>query len=260
MRGDAHQDGTAALYVADALSADERDTFERHLADCAHCRREVQDLREAAALLSQSEATTPPPGLRSAILAQIAETAQETADTGTPSAHRDEADGADGATVRGRPRHAVRPRGWRRIPYLVAAVAVLVALGGGVWGWRAHNAAVTAEQQNQLITHVLGSPDSVSRSARMTGGGRGVVIVSQDNHQAIFVGSDLPRPASDQVYQLWTIKGQPTSAGLIDSHRSTVVVRLPSAAVQASSVAVTVEPAGGSPVPTHKPVMTFQLS
>ena len=54
----------AGAYVLDAITDAERARFAAHLADCAGCRDEVDELREAAARLGTAHAVRPRPELR----------------------------------------------------------------------------------------------------------------------------------------------------------------------------------------------------
>ncbi|WP_188895462.1 anti-sigma factor [Microlunatus endophyticus] len=225
--------------------------------------------------MTQSIPVAPPARLRESILTRIASTPQEEPDPHQTdaSALRSSVDVSDNfaadETVDQRPGHRAvvelrrrtrRPVLVRRIPYLVAAVALLIAFTASLWGWQSYRTAARADRQQQLISRLISSPDSVSRTASTPGGGRGAVIFSEMQQKAIFVGTDLPAPSGSQVYQLWTITDVPKSAGLITSTDSTVVVTLPQAALTARSVAVTVEKQGGSSTPTGNPVMSFRLS
>ena len=69
MTGDIH--ALSGAYAVDALDDGERTQFERHLAECPDCRSEVDSLREAAALLAETTATTPSAELRDRVLADI---------------------------------------------------------------------------------------------------------------------------------------------------------------------------------------------
>ena len=62
----------------------------------------------------------------------------------------------------------------------------------------------------------------------------------------------LPK-LSHRTYQMWAIRnGQPTSVGLIDDLRAGKVMPIPTAG---TTVAITIEPAGGSRQPTHPPII-----
>ena len=71
----------SGAYAVDALDDVERTRFERHLAGCGACRREVAELREVTAALAQSVAAEPTPALRGSILDAIAETPQDSGAT-----------------------------------------------------------------------------------------------------------------------------------------------------------------------------------
>ena len=59
----------SAAYALDALSADERQEFEEHLAHCEECRASVAAFHDTAASLAHGiEAQQPPPALRGRIL------------------------------------------------------------------------------------------------------------------------------------------------------------------------------------------------
>lgn len=62
-----------AGYALDALDADERDTYEEHLAQCEECRVQLAELTEtASALAFGTVAPAPPLRLRESILAEAA--------------------------------------------------------------------------------------------------------------------------------------------------------------------------------------------
>jgi len=61
----------AGPYALDALDAAERVRFERHLRRCATCQAEVRGFAAVAASLGLAAATTPPPGLKGRVLADV---------------------------------------------------------------------------------------------------------------------------------------------------------------------------------------------
>jgi anti-sigma factor RsiW len=66
----------AGPYAMDAISAPDRARFDRHLARCEDCAREIASLREATARLATAAAVPPPPGLKERVLAAAAATRQ----------------------------------------------------------------------------------------------------------------------------------------------------------------------------------------
>ena len=63
-------------YALDALSAAEREGFERHLQHCVSCGAEVRGLRETATRLALARSLRPPPGLQDRVLAVACRTRQ----------------------------------------------------------------------------------------------------------------------------------------------------------------------------------------
>ena len=140
---------------------------------------------------------------------------------------------------------------------LVAAALVLVV---GLGGWVVTLVNDQRDQQvaEQQITDLLTAPDAKIYATQLDGANVSYVI-SEERNQAVFLGDDLQSPGSDKVYQLWTIQGQdPTSQGLVTGSGS--VTHWFDAPVDGAQVmAVTVEPAGGSPSPTTTPLAVVEL-
>lgn len=245
----------AALYVVDALSTDEARAFEIHLAGCTECQAEVVELRALTEGLSRSVEAEPPPSLRTTLLAQIATTEQEPApvvsvDQATPG----EGDERLAEVVLFRSRRA------RRVAVLVAAAAVLVATGFGIWGVQSRNNAQRASDREAQLVNLLGAGDVQTVSGAVSGGGTGTVVLSQSRDQAVFVSAGLPAPPSGHVYQLWTITDKPVSAGTFTpTGNGATVTPLPDAALSAGQIAMTVEPTGGSAQPTTNPVLAVAV-
>ena len=63
---------SAALYVIDAMTDEERRSFETHLRDCEHCRAEVASLQGVdEALASAVPQVDPPAALRDRVMASV---------------------------------------------------------------------------------------------------------------------------------------------------------------------------------------------
>lgn len=133
-----------------------------------------------------------------------------------------------------------------RLSLAVAAVAVVAA---GVFG----GLFVNQRNENARFADVLASAVDQAR-LRPQGGfeGRGVLHVAKG--QAALILEDLPPAGRDRAYQLWAIKGdKPRSLAVIDATGR--VVQLLDYEGAADRFALTIEPAGGSPVPTSDPVL-----
>ncbi len=237
----------AALYALDALTPDETQEFETHLADCVACQEEVAEMHGVTDQLSRSLATDPPPTLRSSVLAGITGTAQD------PAIAKEPAPPADNVVP-------LRRRGTSRLPYLVAAASVLLALAFGGWALQSRDDAQTASNREAQIVQLLGAADVQTVTAPAEGGGSGTVVLSDTRNRAFFVADGLPTLPEDKVYQLWTITGAPVPAGTFTAGSSASLVTLPEAALSADQIAMTVEPKGGSDQPTTSPILALPLA
>jgi len=235
-----------ALYVVNALTSDEAQLFEIHLADCDACQQEVADMRDVTTQLSRSVQADPPPSLRASVLAGITQIAQEPSERDVSGQHS--------AAVL-----PFRQRITSKLPYLVAAAAVLLALGFGGWGLQSRDDAQQAQDRLTQVVQVFGARDVRTVTAPVTNGGTATVVVSHLRNRAFFVADGLPTLPNDKVYELWTINEAPVPAGTFTADSSASLVALPDAAVNAATVALTVEPKGGSDQPTTTPILALAL-
>ncbi|WP_328559617.1 anti-sigma factor [Streptomyces coelicoflavus] len=247
----------AAPYALDALEGAERVRFERHLERCDRCAAEVRALCEDAVRLAWSTAAPAPPALRERVLAALRGTQQESAPSTGPAPRPP-------AHVRGGRPNAERSRGSRPRPLLVpfftatAAAALVVASLFAVQTGRTQDQLDAARDRAREIAHVLAAPD-----ARATRGaderGRGVAVVaSASEGRAVITLSGYGEPSGDRVRQLWLMRpgARPRSLGLFEGDTPLIASGLSRAA---TSLAVTVEPAGGSALPTSEPVVQLAL-
>lgn len=222
----------SGAYAVDALDEHERAQFERHLADCADCRAEVDSLRSAAASLADATAVAPPPQLRADVLAAITK-------------------------VRPLPPLPVQPpaiehRG-RRFPRFLVAAAAVAAVGTGL--------VVTQPWEDELsaVDQIIAAADSDRDSVRIDGG-KATVYRSESLGQAALVTSDLPAVPSGKVYELWLqIDGAMVPAGLLKAAGDQEFL-LTGDAAEATAAGITIEPAGGSKQPTTTPIALFDLT
>ncbi|MFI1235002.1 anti-sigma factor [Nocardia salmonicida] len=140
-----------------------------------------------------------------------------------------------------------------QLRWLTVAAAAIVAVGAGVGiavvMERADDGtgAVTAQQ-------VIDQPDSSESSVAVTGGGAMTVYQSKALGAAAVSFDDMPALPADRSYQLWRLTpgATPKSVAVMDGPASVVT-----AVDLADKLAVTVEPAGGSPGPTTTPIVSM---
>lgn len=141
---------------------------------------------------------------------------------------------------------------------LLAAAAAAVFVIGGFGVYRATSGD---DAPPSVATAVLEAPDATRTEHSFAGGGSATIVRSASLGRAVLVGSNLPATPAGQTYQLWlqSKAGAFTSAGLVPGAGNQVVV-LEGDASAAAGAGITVEPAGGSPQPTTKPVALFSFS
>ena len=268
-------------YAVDALPDGERELFEAHLAVCAACEQEVQELQATAARLGAISASRPPAGLRARVLAEIDGVRQERP-APLADAPRDEL-----AARRPVPRWVASGLG-------VAAALLLVAVGGlaalvlSLQGQVADLEVVASaadqtsselrtvterlaqlEQQttdtpvptSSALTDVLAAPDAVTVSVTHDDV-LGRVVASPTRGEAVFIAEGWEPAPHQHTYVLWLINPDGAApAGLFDPDEDGRATRVMTGDVAgATAVGITIEPEGGSPVPSDEPMMVLQLS
>ncbi|MFF3613935.1 anti-sigma factor domain-containing protein [Streptomyces sp. NPDC002580] len=240
----------AAPYALDALEGDERRRFERHLKGCQRCAEEVRSLTEDAVRLAWSTAAAPPAVLRERVLAAVRATPQEPAVRDQPRTRT--------ARQPARARAPLFHPLFAPLATTTAAAALVVAALFAVQATQVRDDLNRERAQAREIAHVLAAPD-----ARATGDrdsrGRGIgVVASAELRSAVVTVSGLGTPPGGRVHQLWLMRpdGKPRSLGLFDGDTPLVADGLNT---EATSLAVTVEPGGGSVQPTTAPVVQLAL-
>ena len=235
-------------YALDALDPAEHQEFTEHLTGCAECREEVASFRGAASRMAAGDAT-PPVGLRDAVLAQVARTAQ----AGPVSAEDPDA-GASAV-----PAAAARTP-IRRWPALVAAaVVVVLAAVGGTAVYRDRQAAVAEATMQSKVMRIASAPDAISMDVDL---GATHLVVSSEMQAAALMGEGVPMPqAGGAVYQVWMMHadGSAVAGPTFLPHDGELMVIVEGDLSDVAEMAVTVEPRGGSARPSDQMVAHVSL-
>ncbi|UFR05408.1 anti-sigma factor [Streptomyces sp. Go40/10] len=257
----------AAPYALDALEPGERRRFEKHLAGCDRCAAEVRDLAEDAVRLAWSTAAPAPAALRDRVLAAVRSTPQE------PARHhaggRDRAPARERATQLpphvwgtqpppGRTRTAPRRPLFAPFATATAAAALVVASLFAVQAHRTEDRLDAEQARAREIAHVLAAPDARAASSGDARGRNIGVIASASGREAVVTLSGYGTPPGGRVHQLWLMRprAQPRSLGLLAGDTPLVAKGLDPSSM---SLAVTVEPDGGSAQPTGQPIVQLTL-
>lgn len=224
-----------APYALDAIDADERSSFETHLEHCEECRAELAGFTATATRLGDVPSSAPPADLKERLMAQVARTPQE------------------------RPivtALASRSRLRRTLPRLAVAAATVVALSGISAFGIEHQRNSDLQASQQTLTQVLTASDAKTAEAQLKTGGNVRMINSKSTGRAVIMASDLPA-IDGKTYQLWTIRdGHARSEGILGAASNLKLVKNTTGA---ESVAITVEPEGGSQVPTTAPIAAMPV-
>ena len=121
-------------------------------------------------------------------------------------------------------------------------------------------------QQNRQILTFLEDPNVViinlvNTQPDLTAVGR--VLWNTNDDQAMFFGINLPKPPEGKTYQLWAIGGgDPMSAGVFnvnDVGKNVLILDSLSDLGDIKQFAVSLEPAGGVPLPTGKIYLSGEI-
>ena len=233
-----------ALYALGSLEAAEREPLQKHLDECAACRRELELLRGDMALLALSAAgPVPPQRARQRLM--------------------------DAMKQEPRKQAAPRRTSWWAIAGWIAAAAMVIAVFGL---WKDKSALLqealqlrklSGQQAQDLeearrIVDTLSSPDAqvVNVTApKAPPQPQGKAFYVRARSSLIFLASNMRALPPNKAYELWLIptQGAAIPAGVFKPNQfgNAMVINPPlPAGVQAKAFAVTVEPESGSSVPT----------
>src|SRR5277367_3393536 len=251
-----------ALYALEALQGEDRTKLEEHLAACASCRLELEQLRADGALLALS-ATGPraPQRARQRLLEAVAKEPRIAATSAATVPGRTDSGRAQSEEERG-------PGWWGWLGWAATAAVVLFAVSL----WRENTAlkqTVTSanaqaerstremEELRRIAAPIL-SPETKTITlvaAKAPPQPQGKAFYLRSRGGLIFLASNMPPLPPQKAYELWLIptSGAPIAAGVFkpDAQGSGSVVNPPlPPGTEAKAFAITVESEGGSSTPT----------
>jgi hypothetical protein len=249
-----------ALYALNALEGEERSNLEKHLAGCAACRMELEQLRGDGALLALSTVGPRPPArARQRLLDAVA---KEAAEFPTLASHPSKiakggAPGKNGA-----------PSWWGWLGW--AATAAVIVFAASLWkenlslkqslaslGSQAVENARELEELRRVAAPII-APEAqrVTLVAMKTPPQpQGKAFYLRNRSSLVFVANNMAPLPPQKAYELWLIpaQGAPIPAGVFkpDAHGSATVVNPPlPAGAEAKAFAITVENEAGASSPT----------
>lgn len=270
-------------YAIDALDGDERADFEAHLAACGECQAEIASLQEAASSLPATTELRVPAQLRARLLASLGEQDPAPERTAAPAAGAP----AAGTTVASTPAATapvVQPVATHEVPLPAATafgddVVVLpkrkvrlaaLAVAASIVAAAAVGSTIVDELQHDdpppaaapsLADRILAAEDAEEVAITFDDGAKATVVRSSALGRALIVTENMPAPPPDSVYQLWFEDKEEgmVSAGVMPTVSDQTFL-LQGRAQDANAVGITVEPAGGSVLPsTQQTVALFEF-
>lgn len=263
-------------YALNALPDGEREEFERYAMTDPQTQDEVRSLGETAALLSLGTTEeTPPPELKSSLMAAIRNTRQ----LPVSEVVRDISSAPSQASARV---SSTTSRN-RRAPLLsVAAAMVIVA---GIGGWAIGQSAMQqdmaqklsalqaqqqalelaqqqAQEKQSAVMGIVAANDAKIATTKLSDGVSVTVASSATANQAAVMTRGMPALPAEKTYELWFISADgAVPAGLMAvTDPSAPALQILDAPMDgATHVGITVEPAGGSPAPTSAPLVVQAL-
>ena len=240
-------------YVLDALPEEERRSFEEYLAAHPERQAEIDELGAVAGLLAFApHQQEPPPELRRRIMEVV------------------EAEAA--------PRRDRRESMFARLVGYIGArglafgAAALLLIGLLSWNLLLQGQVEDLQgevrssqgQVNDLQAQVEDAQAQQTQTIQLSGTwanqGADAEVASIDADRIILVADNLPSVPEGQTCQIWVIKGDvPEPSGLFQPGSEETAAPVTTPLKKGDTIAVTVEPAGGSELPTSDPVLSAEL-
>jgi anti-sigma-K factor RskA len=223
-------------FVLGALPEEERMEFEEYLAAHPERQAEIDELAALAGLLALApQEHEPSPALRRSIMAAV-----ET------EAERPYAEPRSGLT---------RIREFLGVRNLALGAAALLVIG--LFSWN-----MLLQTQMQDLQDRARSPQA-PRVVVLEGSGaaqqaKAEVMIHDD--QAVLMADDMPPVPEDRTCQIWVIENDvPKPSGLFKPGEGPIAVVVENPVDRGDTVAVTLEPEGGSRKPTTDPMLAAKL-
>ena len=233
-----------------------------HLAECPACQRALRAYVQVARMLPfDAPDVAPPPGLRARILSAVEDSAQVEAASLLPISQ------APGET-----RAATRPRRWRwQLPSFRPAYGLALAFLAALLIWNialqrqldTQATQLTASRANWQTMIVLLNDSAVRWYTVAGAGASGHFWAAPQGQVGCLVVQGLPDINDDQVYQVWLMhNGEHASGGVFEAREGNgwILIRSNEPLSSYQLVGITVEPRGGSDVPSGAPILEGQLA
>jgi len=241
-----------AFYALEALNEAERLKVEDYLASHPEAKAGLEGSNHVvAALPHDADPLEPSPAVKKRLMERVHADAQT----------------RFGSNGRSHMRHILQPGPGSRLPQVLAALCLLIAIAAGAWalalnreiGQLKTQVAVLQQEVDKTGTVLAHLTAPQSQAFSITGtqqkpGAHGQFIVDTGTGSSILVVSGLEPLAAGQTYEFWLIKDStavPSGLFTVDQQgRAILQVPQNSAAPAYNAIGVSIEPQGGSSQPT----------
>ena len=244
-----------ALMALHAVDGDEMVMVDAHVATCSRCQHDLDVNLEVAAALGNSVEPLPE-GLWSNISSRLGDRRATTME-GAPALLV----GAGATVVSLDERRSARERRTKRIfssvSALAAAAIILLGVGFANASHHANNLQIALNVANRTdVQRALATPGYRVVNLASTGNQRVAQFVMLPSGTGYLVSTSLPKLRSNETYQLWGIvAGSAVSVGVMGRAPHDVTFTMASSP-SPTALSVTVEPSGGSLLPSNTLVAT----
>jgi anti-sigma-K factor RskA len=238
-------------YVLGALPEEERLEFEQYLLTNPDLQTEVEELNAVAGLLALStQDQEPAPELRRRIMDAVQAEAVQ-AEVQQPRASR-------WSWLTGL---------WEVVGVRDLALAGAAGLVVGLFSWSMLLQGEVQDLQGrvqglqgQVQAQQAQGPQMIALGGAGTEQGARAEVVTLEDDRAVLVAEDMPPVPEGKTYQIWVIKGDtPQPSGLFEPKGDSIAAVVEKPVEGADTVAVTVEPEGGSKKPTTDPMLVGEV-
>ncbi len=238
----------SGAYVLDAVTPEEREAAEAHIAQCPSCTQLVKEMRATVELLPLAVSqVSPSPQLKGRILSAV-QTVASTSSQATQNVQAVRPLQTTPPPMRERPtlptpvpiRRRTTTQRWA-VPLVAAAAVLFLMLSGGLAAWNISlQHQVASLQANAVttttykITGTTAAPNVTGEAKHISGDGVNVTVMTVQG---------LPALKNQQVYQGWEIQGSQTkSVGLLNAQPDgTATINIPGDVKGNDAVAVSIE-------------------
>jgi anti-sigma-K factor RskA len=243
-------------YVLNALPEEERRSFEEFLAAHPERQAEIDELGAVAGLLAFSpEEQEPTPELRERIMEAVEAEAEP---------RRERQGSVFGGLV-----DFVDYIGARGVAFGAAALLLIGLLSWNLLlqdqvedlqGQVQNSQSQVDDLQAQVREAQAQQTQTIQLSGTWANQGADAEVASISEDTIVLVADDLPSVPEGQTCQIWVIKGDvPEPSGLFQPGGTETAAPITTPIKKGDTIAVTVEPAGGSEQPTTDPVLSAEL-